>query len=268
MRRQVFVAVPCSYALVFASASILFAGVVMAERSTATGPDGRTNSQVKTIYLQGNKQKVERQDVAAITDLDKSVVYIIDKQHHDYAEIPLQKVTPSLPGNERGRSIKLDRTGEVRVIANQPCREYRASEADKLERVTISACVSTNAPGARELSEFDRKMIVRLSGRDLHALPDGQADALMLEKRSTVRFRVPDPSQRRPYRTASLSAKTRIDQIQLRQLPPETFRPPKNYNQLRTRRPEAAPPMSPVTTGQTIEVIARGWSHGTWSTEP
>src|SRR5439155_409186 len=134
-----------------------------------------------------NKQKIEREDVAAITDLDKNIIYIIDKQHHDYAEIPLQKVRPSPPDKRPGQTVTLDRTAKVRVVANHPCREYQASEGDKLEHVTISACVSSDAPGAREVSEFDRKMMARLTGGyDSHVSPAHQADALMLEKQSVV----------------------------------------------------------------------------------
>src|SRR5438045_8900923 len=95
MKHRVYAALGLSFALVIASARGSFAGVVMAETSTSTGPDGQSESQLKTIYVQGNKQKIERQDVAAITDLDKSLIYVVDKQHHAYAEIALHKLRPS-----------------------------------------------------------------------------------------------------------------------------------------------------------------------------
>lgn len=263
MRLRLFAVVICSLGFLVGSGRIAFAGVVMAETSTATSPDGRTNSQVKTIYLQGNKLKVEKRHIAAITDLDRSVIYIIDKQHHD-AEIPLQKLGPSPRGNARGPSITLNSTGNVRMVANLPCREYRATGGDRLERVTISACVSTDAPGAREVSEFDRKMIARLGGQDSQHSSHGPADAVMLEKQSVVSFRLPDPSHGRPYRMASLSAHTRVNQIEVKPLPAETFRPPKGFSQLRSRRGQSAPPVVPGTASGTFEVVAPGAFGEAW----
>ncbi len=245
-----------SLVLVLEPARMVFAGVVMAETSLATGPDGQTKSQTKTVYLQGNKRRVERQDIAAITDLDKSIVYIVDKQHRAYAEIPLEALSAHLPHNGPGQSVKLDRTGRTRTIANHACSEYRATQGDKLEHVTISACVATDAPGAKELSQFDHKMLARLGGSGSDPAPN-QADALMLEKQSVVSFRIPDPSQHQTYRTASLSAETRVDQIRLMALPPETFKPPRGFSQLHNR-PGTAPPLSPQITGRTLEVIGPG----------
>ena len=116
MKYPWFAAIISSISFSLASAGTVGAGVVMAETLTARGPDGQTNSQVKTIYVQGNKQKVERQDIASITDLDKSIIYIIDKQHRAYAEVPLHALSPSL-AHRPDESIKLDRTGKVRIIA-------------------------------------------------------------------------------------------------------------------------------------------------------
>jgi hypothetical protein len=259
MKHLCFTAIVSSFLLVTAFARTLFAGVVMAETSTAKGPDGQANSQVKTIYLQGNKQRVDRQNIAAITDLDKNIVYIVDKQHRAYAELPLQALSraPGISTHDEG--IKLDRTGKVRMIANQPCSEYRASEGDKLEHVTISACVSTSAPGAREISEFERKMIARLDGHEATPSSGPQA-ALMLEKRSVVSFRIPDPSPHRPYRTASLLAETRVNNIQLKPLPPETFKPPKGFNKIQNGPQQAIPPLSPDAIGHTFDVMGRSAS--------
>jgi hypothetical protein len=251
----------CSFALLLGSARTLFAGVVMAETSTSIGPDGQADSQVKTIYLQGNKQKIERKDEAAITDLDKGIVYLIDKQNRAYREVPLQALSPEMPGNGPVQSVKLDRTGEIRMIANHPCREYRASKGDKVERVTISACVSSSAPGAREMSEFERKMIARLGGQGAPPSPPHQPAVLMLEKQSVVSIKIPDPSQHRLL-TASLLDETRVNQIQLKPLPPETFRPPAGFERLPNRPQEVAPPALPDTAGSAIEAMAPTTSAG------
>jgi hypothetical protein len=149
--------------LVLASAGRLFAGVVMTETSFAKGPNGQISSQDKTIYVQGNKQRIELGSVAQITDLDKNVVYFVNKHDRAYAEMPLQAPSSSQPHSMHSEVI-LKTTKEIRVIANHPCNEYRTIEGNELERVTISACVSTSAPGTKELSGFDHNMITRLSG--------------------------------------------------------------------------------------------------------
>lgn len=218
-----------------------FAGVVMAETSFAAGPEGST-AQNKTIYVQGNKQKVERERIVEITDLDKNLVYIIDKNRRVFTEIPLQALTSGPPENVHGETI-LTKTGTTRVVANHPCHEYRAVDGNKLERATISACVSTDVPGAQEIAEFDHKMIARLGG---HKLDEDSirrnAAGLILEKQSVLSFRIPDQSRGNTYHTTSLIAKTRVNKIQLAALPPETFKPPTSYRKLQNR-PGGTPPV-------------------------
>ena len=174
-------AVGVAILLVLVLAGRLFAGVVMTETSFAKGPDGEISSQNKTVYVQGNKQKVERGGIAEITDLDKSVIYMIDKQDRVYTEMPLQALNSSQPDSMQGETI-LKKTGEIRVIANNSCSEYRRVQKNKLERITLSACVSTHAPGAKELSKFARNMVTRLSGRKFERSVKNDAAGLILEK--------------------------------------------------------------------------------------
>src|SRR5262249_16927653 len=117
-------------------------------------------------------------------------------------------------------------------------------------------------PGAREISEFERKVLARLNGHAV-APPSGeQKAALMLEKQSLLNFRIPDPSQQRPYRTASLLAETRVNRIQLKPLAPDTFKPPKGFSDMgNAPKPETVPPESPEATGHTIEIIAPNLLH-------
>jgi hypothetical protein len=236
---------------VLALAGNLCAGVVMTETSITSGPAGETSSLDRTVYVQGNKQKVERSGVTTITDLDNSIIYIIDNKDRAYTEVPLHALGSSEqadargdiiepfdkiePSDARGETVQLNKTGETRVIADHPCNEYRASEGNKLERVTISACVSTSVPGAKEVSEFERKMAVRLSGRESERLSGNDSAMLMLEKQSVLSFRVPDLSRHQAYRTSSLLAKTRVNEIQVKTLSAATFKPPKGFSKLQNR---------------------------------
>jgi hypothetical protein len=241
MKCLLLAAVIASVSLVLASSGTLCAGVVMAETSTTSGPGGETSSLDRTVYIQGNKQKVERAGVTTITDLDSSIIYIIDKKDRAYTEVPLHTLDSPEPGDAGGDTIQLNKTGETRVIADHPCNEYRTSEENKLERVTISACVSTSAPGAREVSEFERKMVTRLSGDEPKHLNGHDSAALMLEKESVLSFRVLDPSRHQAYRITSLLAKTRVNEIRVKTLPAATFKPPKGFSRLQNRPDSKTP---------------------------
>jgi hypothetical protein len=73
-------------------AATLHAGVVLVETWTANGPDGSTSSAQRKVYIQGNKQRIEEKGITAVTDLDKSIVLVIDDNSHAYSEMPLQEV--------------------------------------------------------------------------------------------------------------------------------------------------------------------------------
>jgi hypothetical protein len=60
------------------SVSVLSAGVIMSETAIRSGPIANI-AQQRTIYIQGNKQRVDTADVQTITDLDKRLLYIVDK---------------------------------------------------------------------------------------------------------------------------------------------------------------------------------------------
>jgi Domain of unknown function (DUF4412) len=237
-------AVGAAILLVLVSTGRLFAGVVMTETSFAESPNGEISSQDKTIYVQGNKQKIERGSIAQITDLDKSIIYMINKHDRVYMEMPLPALNSSPLDSRQGETI-LKKTGKIRVIANHSCNEYRRIEKNKLERVTLNVCVSTDAPGAKELAEFDRNMDTRLNGRKFERSVKNDAAGLILEKQSVRSFRVLDPSRGKAYQTASLLAETRVNKILLQPLPPETFNPPTGYSKLHIQQHTMAPSDSP-----------------------
>ncbi|MBV8774662.1 MAG: hypothetical protein JO166_20365 [Deltaproteobacteria bacterium] len=220
--------------LVLTSRGRTLGGVVMAETSLAAGAKGSI-ARNKTLYVQGNKQRIDEEGIAQITDLDKNLVYIIDKNRGVFAEIPLKTLSSDQSENHHLEPI-LIKTGNIRVVANHLCQEYRAADGNKLERATISACVSTNTPGAKEIAQFDRNMIARLGGHtseEKSIRSDGAG--LILEKTSVLSFRVPDPSRGNADRTTSLVAETRVEKIQSITLPPQTFKPPTGYKKLQNQ---------------------------------
>jgi hypothetical protein len=227
--------------LLLVSAGRLYAGVVMDETSFTKGPNGQISSQDKTVYVQGNKQRIELGNVTEITDLDKNVGYIVVKHDRAYTEMPLRAPSSSQPDSMHGDVI-LKKTKEIRVIANHPCNEYRTVEGNELEHVTITACVSTSAPGAQELSGFAHNIVTRLNGRKFERPAENGQAGLILEKQSVLSFSVPDWSRGRTYRTASYVVETRVNKIVLQPLPPETFNPPDGYSKLQNLPPRTDPP--------------------------
>ncbi len=210
------------------------AGVVMAETSFSTGARGSI-AQNKTLYLQGNKQKIDEEGIAQITDLDKGLVYIIDKNRRVFAEISLQTFSSEQPENLSAQPT-LTKTGKIRVVADHPCHEYRTSDGNRLVHAMASACVSTNVPEAKEIAEFDRNMIARLgSHRSEKEAIRTDGAGLILEKRSALSLRLPDRSSHNSYQTTSLIVETRVNKIQSITLPAETFKPPTGYKKLESQ---------------------------------
>ncbi len=232
------------------SASMLSAGVVMSEIATTMGPNGK-GVQRRTIYIQGDKQKVDTEALQTITDLDKRVFYVIDKEKKDYAEVPLTSVSNSLPGRDSGpaTTITLQRTGKSQVIASVRCDEYRGGESKGHVQLTVSACVSSSAPGAQEVARFDRKMVERMAGVDKPAASGKDAAGVVLQKKSVLSLKLPDLARKgKGYRTASLVSNTTVDKIKVQSLAAQTFMPPKGYNRLKNKpaKPGEAPASSNV----------------------
>ena len=78
----------------------------------------------------------------------------------------------------------------------------------------------------------------------------------MLEKKSVINLRLPIPSQE-GYDTASLITKTRVIDITLKQLPAQTFVPPKGYNKVKDQAPSGVDEdMHPIVLKQPVRAIS------------
>jgi hypothetical protein len=217
--------------IVLAFVSVLSAGVVMSETAMTSGPSGHIAQERTTIYIQGNKQRVDTGDVQTITDLDKRLLYIVDKKDREYVEESLQTGSGTYPeSGEAAGSVVLKRTGRTHLVAYQRCNEYRGTWADQNVNVTVSACVSDAGPGVQEIARFNREMISQVSGSKSRTPGEEATSGIMLEKHSVVELRRRYKS--RHYRRASLTMKSKIEDIKLTQLPAGTFLPPKGFNKV------------------------------------
>ncbi len=212
------------------SATALSAGVVMSETAISNGPIG-AGVQHRTIYIQNGKQKVDNGDMQTITDLDKGVIYLIDKGNKSYLQMPLRSPGRDLSGDSGTLAIELKRTGSRQVVAAHSCDEYRGREADDVVQITVSACVSKSAPGVREIAHFDRRMLKQIAG--LTAGKELSA-GVVLEKKFVLNLRLPEPS-RPGYRIASVMTRTKVDDIAVKPLAEQTFAPPKGYSRIQSR---------------------------------
>ena len=194
------------------SVSVLSAGVIMSETAITSGPIGHIVQQ-RTIYIQGNKQRVDTADVQTITDLDRRRLYIVDKKAGEYVEEPLQTGSGTYPqsGDTETGSIVLKRTGKTQLIANQRCSEYRGARADQDVHVTVSACVSDAGPGVQEIARFNREMISQITGSKSRTPGEEATSGIMLEKQSVVELQGSHKS--RHYRAAPLTMKSKIEDI-------------------------------------------------------
>ena len=106
-----FVLVMIALVVILVSRSVALAGVVMTQTSVTSGPD-RHVTQKRTVYVQGNKQKVKVSGFDTITDLDKGVFYVIDNNKKAYVTYPLASLQPGAPaGGASSSSIQMAKTG-------------------------------------------------------------------------------------------------------------------------------------------------------------
>lgn len=193
------------------SETVLSAGVVMSETAMASGPI-RNGTQHRIIYVQDNKRKVDTDGVQTITDLDKGLLYLIDKNRRNFVELPLGSISEMAPGGDgpNTEAIVLKRTGATRIVADDHCDEYSGDAGNDQVRLTVSACVSRDAPGLEEMAKFDREMISRLRRQKLKRSTE-QSTGIVLEKKSssTSAFREPRSratgSHRRSRRPVSIA---------------------------------------------------------------
>jgi len=233
MKRTALLTGTIAIVLILVTGSRLFAGVVIAETMVSSGPSG-SQVETRTVYTQGDKRKVEERGIDVITDLDRDVLYVVDKNQREYAEIPLGALAMPRPGDggPTFETIHFHGTKNMRVIANLPCREYRGVVVDQVKHMAVKACVSDGMPGVGEVAAFERKMVSRLERTGGRQSAGASANRLVLEKESVGSVRIPDPLGTKSYRTASVMALAKVDSIQVRPLAAETFAPPKGFSKV------------------------------------
>jgi hypothetical protein len=206
------------------------AGVIMSETELRSGLGDSTTIN-KTVYVQGKKQKIETSHDEKIIDLEKGVVYEIDPSRKSYVRIAFP---PKRKREVAGASIKLSavalkKTGRSRSIDGYSCEEYRGIGRLEVMDVTVDQCMSRDAPGARELANFQKEVASRLKGRSPVDSADSSKEGMPLEQSSSIKPRMPATSSPDKETNALVTTKTVVKNIQVRNLPSATFEPPAGF---------------------------------------
>ena len=221
--------------VIFATILILFgqpvhAGVVISE----TEVQSRLGSSItvnKTVYIQGKKQKIETSYDQKIIDLEKGVLYEIDPNRKSYVR---KAFPPKMEHEEAGADVKpsavaLKKTGRSRSIDGYSCEEYRGIGRLDVMDVAVDQCMSQDAPGSRELANFQKELASRLKGRSPGDPADSSKEGMPLEQSSSIKPRIPATSSRDNVTSALMTTKTVVKNIQVRNLPSATFEPPAGF---------------------------------------
>lgn len=232
MKRIAFVTATAA-TIVIAFASLACAGVVISQTEEKAGPGGQT-AEDRTIYVQGNKEKIDTPQSQTIADLDQRVLYVVDVKHRAYTEVPLRAIQrPAQPSAPSEGTVRLQRTGVTRNVGAYPCREYRGDGGNGVGRLSVSACVSKQVPGANEVAQFDRNMMRQLTGTNPQKSAEDKSAGMVLEENSVLEVRMPTaPGQNRAVRELSVISKRRVNDVKLQQLPAAFFKPPEGFNKI------------------------------------
>jgi len=159
------------------AATTASAGVVISqELARSNQPVGSKSDQ--TVMVQGHKQKViTGDDEEIITDLDAGAIYIIMPKTKQFFQ---GKFPPTGPFAMKiiwgGSTVELKKSGGTDKVAGYACNDYTGSASFARHVLTVTKCVASDAPGAKDFVEFQKAMADKLKGTRLMAkseIPDG-----------------------------------------------------------------------------------------------
>jgi hypothetical protein len=219
---------------VMVSAVCANAGVVVSETET-TSMAGKTSIANKTIYVQGNKQKIDTPDQETIIDLDSGLIYKVDYPSKTYQTALIEQAELK-PSGTPAMSLQLHKTGQERRVAGQPCTNFQGASRVSLMSVSVRVCVAKNIPGSDQIAAFQRSLISRLIGADED--PTANVRGLPVEEETTMRVRYNATQVDRASRDGlAVRSETRVERIQLKPLNKEFFQPPADFHATGTNAP-------------------------------
>ncbi|HEY2662688.1 MAG TPA: DUF4412 domain-containing protein [Candidatus Binataceae bacterium] len=240
-----------------------FAGVIVTEKTSTTGGMGSGESD-RTVMVQGNKQKMTSGKQSVILDIDKGSVLILNPDNKTYVEAPFPPTGPmaAMMQSMGGMNLQFKKTGSSKTVAGYHCDEYTGSGSMMMGDYTVTACFSTDAPGAADYSAFDKQMAEKLKGSAMSAMGAPPAGVpLSLESTTKLKaFQIPgmDPEQAKKLGAAMtgrppIVSTTVATSIKSETIPDEAFVVPAGYTRREIRMgppPSAAPGGAPSAAPQ------------------
>jgi Domain of unknown function (DUF4412) len=218
--------------------TIARAGVVIDEQVTTTEGSGTPVTHNLQEFVQGHKKKMVTEHDVFVIDLDKNTVMIIDPRQKVYAERALPPPGASSP--HRQLDLNFKKTGKSSKVAGYACQMYTGAGKTPMAEVSAEGCFSTSAPGAAEISAFDKA-----AKGMAPSMPSGIPLTLVSTSKLNANFSVPGITPDQAAKLKAMMAKrgpqtTRkvVTKITMRDLPADTFAPPAGYE----RRTAGSPP--------------------------
>jgi hypothetical protein len=239
----------CVLALALADSAA--AGVVMTRKQIVTGPMAQTVEE--TVMVQGNKERREARGQAVIIDLDARKMYVIDAAAKAYFETEYPPPTPAGPlaAIKEAMNARFKRESSRRTEAGYQCEQYVGHATFGANEMTIRQCVSTDAPGAKEIGAFERKRAALMSDRKSAGqvqLPEG----VPLVSSTTIRFhplKVPASGEsegaQQELNIPPVETRVEVVKIETKNLPKSLFEVPAGYEK-RQPRQQMSPQIPPL----------------------
>jgi hypothetical protein len=193
---------------------------------------------VRTMMIEGHKEKLSNGDSVVILDVDGGKTLMIRTKTKSYFELsfPPQGIIGKLIRRQLEPFVGvLTKTGKQKTLLGHHCDEYTGSTAGPKGAVsTAFGCYSTDAPGAADYAAFAKASLAKFEADNPDALKDhSQPDGVPLEMRTVVG---PGPDAKGVNRGRQLISERNVTSITAQAIAPTEFAVPAGY----TKKPPPA----------------------------
>lgn len=227
------------------------AGVVVEETTNISGGMGGPHTEKRTLFIQGNKQKMVMTDRAVIIDLDRGTMTMLNNAQKTYTEMPFPpKGRAAAMMQNMGMSMEFKKTGQSQQIAGFDCDMFTSSGSMQVGDFSTLICFSPQAPGASEYTAFDKAMAAKMRDAGMMKMtspPDGVP--LSIESTTKLKpFSMPnmtpaqvDMMKKMMANRPPIVSKTTASTVKSQHLGADTFAVPAGYT--KAEPPPARPGM-------------------------
>jgi Domain of unknown function (DUF4412) len=226
--------------VIVAGASAAIAGVVVTEKEVVDQGNGKSVTHMRTVMIQGNKQKMVTDRAEVVTDLDSDTMYLMNPETKKYIEVPFPPKGPMAKMmSQRMSTLSFKKTGGSQTISGYACQEYTGAGSMMGNEYTVRGCFSTKAPGAGDFDSFQKTMAKKVKGTAMAMqgeVPDGvpiQLDSTTKMSNFSMPGMTPEQSAKLKKMFANrppVVSKTTVTQIASKNLPADTFKIPAGFS--------------------------------------